>query len=348
MAKKVTIYDIAKKLGITPATVSYALNNVPKVSPEMRKKILDTAMKMGYVRNYTAVSLSTGKSKIIALLLPFKDISEAFLQNPFYGEFIGFFEKNIKKEGYDLFIQPLYDEKELELWLVGRGVDAAVVLGTFPDFYEKSFKNHNMPVVLVDVYNADNKDYSSVCIADFEGEFRAAEYLIQNGHKRIAFVGADINNSIVDKRRYDGYRKALADYKIPYDDSLLFKCNPTFADGVEFASKLIKRKDITALVCAADTLAIGIMNGYRMQNKQIPECLSIVGFDDIQSSSLVYPSLTTVKQDIESKASLAAKFLFEKINNPESSIRTVTMELKLIIRDSVSKINQSIRAIYLE
>lgn len=337
MSKKVTIYDIARYLHVTPATVSYALNNVSKVSEETRKKILDTARELGYSRDYTATSLSTGKTHIMALFLPVEDISKAFLENPFYGEFIGCFEKQIKKEGYDLFIQGLESEKNLLPWLRGRGVDAIAVLGNYPKYYRKAFKTLNKPVVLVDVFEEYSEDFNRVVIADTEGCYEATKYLIENGHRKIAFVAGDIHNSIVDQRRHSGYKKALEEYNVPFNEDLTFVSEVSFDGGIAIANKLLE-KDITAVVCAADTLAIGITNGYRNAKKMIPDDLSIIGFDDIQAARMISPSLTTVNQDIEEKARVAAKLLLSDLKNKEISNKIIEIKPKLIIRESTKKV----------
>ena len=338
MSKKVTIYDIAKYLRVTPATVSYALNNVSKVSEETRKKILDTAKELGYSRDYNATSLSTGKTHLMALFLPVADISKAFLENPFYGEFIGGFVKQIKRFDYDLLIQPQMDEKELLPWLRGRGVDAIAVLGGLPKHYRKAFKTFNKPVVLVDTFDDHCEEYNNVRISDNDGCYFATEYLIKEGHKNIAFISADINNSIVDKRRFDGYKEALQDYQIPFHKEYIYTCTISFDEGLRMSKEIMKNKKVTAIVCAADMLAIGIINGYANEGKSVPEDLSVVGFDDIYSAKLMNPPLTTIKQDIVEKGRLAAKLLLDDLKNKELNHKIITLNPELIIRNSVKRI----------
>ena len=339
MSKKVTIYDIAKRLHVTPATVSYALNNISKVSEEMRKKILDTAREMGYSRDYTALSLSTGKTFLMVLFLPFEDIANAFLENPFYGEFIGLFEQQIKKKGYDLLIQPELSEKELLPWLRGRGVDAIAILGTYPKHYRKALKTFGKPVVLVDVFDENADEYNNVIISDTEGCYVATKYLIDNGHTNIVFVAGDVHNSIVDQRRYEGYRKALEENDL-LGNNKVFISEVSSDGGFRVASQLLLQKDITAAVCAADTLAIGIINGYRYAGKSVPEDLSVIGFDDIISAKMTYPALTTIKQDIQAKAKTAAMLLLDNLQNHIIGNRKVELSPELIIRDSVKKIKK--------
>ena len=336
MSKKVTIYDIARYLHVTPATVSYALNNVSKVSEETRKKILQTAKELGYSRDYNAVSLSTGKTHLMVLFLPFEDISKAFLDNPFYGEFIGGFEKQISTQNYDLLVQPIISEKELLPWLRGRGVDAIAVIGTFPKYFIKAFKTINKPVVLVDSYDEHEKDYNSVQTNDSEGTYESTNYLIEQGHTKIAFISGYKAHSILDQRRYQGYVQALNDHNISLDESIVFETTVSVDSGVQITDQLIN-KDISAVVCAADTLAIGVINGFKQKGKNIPKDYSVIGFDDIQSAKYVSPSLTTIRQDIVEKGRLAAKLLLDDLRNKEVNNKQITLEPELIIRDSTSK-----------
>lgn len=338
MSKKVTIYDIARYLHVTPATVSYALNNVSKVSEKTRRKVLEAAKELGYSRDYNAVSLSTGKTHLMALFLPLEDISQAFLENPFYGEFIGSFEKQIQKYGYDLLIQPTMEEKTMLPWLRGRGVDAIVVIGSFPKHYHKAFKTIAKPVVLVDAFSELASEYNNVRIEDQDGTYLATKYLIDNGHKNIAFISGDLENSIVDQRRYLGYKEALEEANIPLNEEYVFVIDISVAAGIEVSKKLMENREITAAMCAADTIAIGIMNGYRTALKDIPRDLSVIGFDDIISARIVYPGLTTVKQDISEKGRLAAKLLLDDLKNKEISKKTITLNPELVIRGTVKKI----------
>ena len=338
MSKKVTIYDIAKYLNVTTATVSYALNNVSKVSEETRKKILDAAKELGYSRDYNAVSLSTGKTHLMVLFLPFEDISKAFLENPFYGEFIGGFEKQIKRHNYDLLVQPIMPEKDLLPWLRGRGVDAIAVIGTFPKYFIKAFKTVGKPVVLVDSYDEHEKEYNSVQTNDAEGTYESTNHLIEQGHTKIAFVSGYRDSSILDERRYQGYVSALKDHNIPLVEKHVYEVGVSVDNGIQLSDSLIK-EDITAIVCAADTLAIGIINGLKQKGKNIPEDYSIVGFDDIKSAEYVSPRLTTIRQDIVEKGRLAAKLLLDDLRNNEINNKQITLEPELIIRDSTKIIN---------
>ena len=341
MSRKTTIYDIARYLHVTPATVSYALNNVSKVSEETRKKVLDAARELGYSRDYNAVSLSTGKTHLMVLFLPFEDISKAFLLNPFYGEFIGCFEREIKKQDYDLLIEPLFSEKDLLPWLRSRGVDAIALLGTYPKYYRKAFKTFDKPVVLVDVFEEYASEYNVVRTLDVEGSYKATKYLIENGHTKIMFASGNTSASSVDYKRLSGYRKALEEAGIPFDESLTIICaDVSFDAGAEMAPTIVE-KDATAIVCAADSLAMGIMRSAKNMGKAIPEDLSIVGFDDISSAKYTIPGLTTMKQDILEKARLAATLLLDDIKNKENGHKSYELAPELVVRGTVKTLKNS-------
>ena len=340
MAKKTTIYDIARYLHVTPATVSYALNNVSKVSEETRKKILETAKKLGYSRDYNAVSLSTGKTHLMVLFLPFEDISKAFLLNPFYGEFIGSFEREIKKKDYDLLIEPLFDEKDLLPWLRSRGVDAIALLGTYPKYYHKAFKTFAKPVVLVDILEENSNEFNVVRTLDEKGTYKATKYLIENGHKKIAFASGDYSKSTVDFIRLSGYRRALEESGLTYDESLIIKCADVSFDAGALMAPIILETGVSAIVCAADSLAMGIIRACKTLGKTIPEDLSVIGFDDISSAKYTIPPLTTMKQDILEKARLSATMLLEDIKSKEIDHKIYELEPELVVRGTVKNLKE--------
>ena len=338
MSRKTTIYDIARYLKISPASVSYVINGIDKVSKETKEKVLAAIKELGYSKDTNAVYLSTGKSNTIALFLPWDDLSLAFSQNPFYGEFLGSVSKRIQRKGFDLLVEPLIEAKDFSKWIKGKSLRGVILLGKFPVEYYKAIKTLDIPAILVDVYEDYASEYTTLRINDSDGGYIATEYLIENGHKNIAFISGNIETSEVDNHRYLGYAAALKDHNIPLKNEYIFSCEPTFDGGLEVAKKIMMDKSITAVVCAADILAMGIIRGYYENDKKLPNDLSIVGFDDIQSAKLVYPALTTVKQDIMEKGRLASKLLIDAIIGNDKSIKHLVMQPQLIVRKSVNKI----------
>ena len=335
MAKKVSIYDVAKYVNVSPASVSYVVNGIDKVSKATKEKILKGIKELGYTPNQTAITLSTGQSKLIGLFLPWDDPSIAFLQNPFYGEFIGCLEKQLASHGYDLVIESIKNPSSFESWAQSRLVDGIVMLGKCPKEIYKGIKSMEIPTVLVDVYEDYSKEFCNVRINDEEGSYIATEYLIKKGHKNIGFVCGDLKTSFVDQKRFHGFKHAMENYGIEVKEELIFDTVATFDGGYKIADRILKTKDITAVVCAEDILAIGIVRKYSEKGKSIPDSLSIVGFDDIQASVYIYPALTTIHQDIGEKGNISANLILDDLKEKSLSKKTIILEPYLIERDTV-------------
>ena len=331
---KVSIYDIAKYLGLSPATVSYVINGVDKVSEVTKQKVLKAIDELGYVPNYTARTLSTGKSHLIGILLPLDDASIAFLQNPFYVEFIGGFEKGMLGYNYDLVIGVTKTQDDLKEWVLRRDLDGLVIIGTCPKNIYSELKRLNIPIVLIDDYSDDANAFNNISSNDEQGMYLATRYLINSGHKNIGFIGKP-ESYLIDMRRFEGYKKAMEEDHLEIKDDNIYRINATFNDGYEIGEELINKKELTAIVCSADILAIGIMKKIKELGYDVPKDLSIMGYDDISYANFVYPGLSTIRQDISEKGSRAAEILIDKLENDRRGKVTINMEPVLVIRESV-------------
>lgn len=339
MKHKTTIYDIARYLKISPASVSYVLNNKPKVSQKTREAVLKAIKELGYSLDYKGLALSTGKTRVVALFLPSKEISSALLENQFYAEFIGFFQSNLQCNNYDLIIKSLSDEKNFLDWAKNRGIDCAVFIGRFTENYYKALLELEIPAVLVDFYDEYSKKFVTVRSNDEEGTYLATKELLNNNHKEIVFISGDIKVSKVDETRFNGYARALRENNIEIKDELVYTCEPSFNGGLNFAKELVKNKNITGVVCAADIIAIGLVKGLQDLGYKVPEDYSVVGFDDIQMASLITPALTTINQDISKKADLVAELALKVLNGQKVEKDLHIIEPVLVRRNSVNKIN---------
>ena len=337
LARKVSIYEVAKYVGVSAAAVSYVINGVDKVGPKTKAKIMQGIEELGYVPSHNAVALSTGRNNLISLFLPLPEPSEAFLENPFYGEFIGGLEQEIANSEFDLIISALKDQNRFEFWARSRGVDGVVIIGFLPDVIKNTLKKLSMPTVLVDIYDEEASAFNNVHINDERGEFEATNYLIQHGHKRIAYLG-NIDTSPIDKKRFSGYERAMREAQLPFNEHLIFTTTTTFDGGYAAGERIAQCPDITAVCCAADILAIGLMRRYFEMGKNIPRDLSVIGFDDIQAAAYLSPGLTTIRQDIGEKGHLAAKILMEALKSDSKAKKNVILEPNLIVRQSVKSI----------
>lgn len=337
MDKKVSIYDIARYLNLSVATVSYAINGKGKISDKTRKRVQEAINELGYVVNNTARSLSTGKSHLIGFLLPLEDTSAGLIENPFYVEFISGMEKGFKNYNYDIVIANLDNELKIYDWVISRGIDGIIVLGKYPKAVYEELKSLNIPIVLTDVYEDYSKEFFNIRIDDEYGAYIACKHLIDNGHTKIGFVG-NKSQSLVDNQRFLGYKRALMEANIPFSDNNVFECFSTFDNGYKMAD-IIKDSNVTGVVCSADIIAVGIIKRYHDLKIAIPDDLSLVGFDDIKEATHIFPSLTTIRQDITNKAIMAAKMILDSLEYNDSAIRLQILRPSLIIRDSVKKLN---------
>ncbi|MCM1197082.1 MAG: LacI family transcriptional regulator [Roseburia sp.] len=337
MKRKTSIYDIAKCINVSPTTVSYVINNKGKVSWETRQKVLKAIEELGFVPDTTARSLSTGKSHLIGLFLPLDNAAVAFTQNPFYVEFLSGIEMGIAEYDYDIVIGCHKNLRNFGEWVHSRGLDGVILIGRYPSKTYESIKNLNIPIVLIDVYEEYSKDFYNIRVDDTKGMYDATKYLIQNGHKKIGFIGAPKRNTI-DFKRYVGYEMAMKEAGLAIQPDYLFDEFATFDSALKVGEKLLEQKNVSAVVCCADIIAIGIIRKFNERNKKVPDELSIVGFDDIQDSKFIYPSLTTIRQDIRLKGELASRTIMQHLNKEKKNETLILLDLNLIERESVRKI----------
>ena len=337
MSEKVSIYDIARHLNISPATVSYVINGVDKVSKKTKEQVLKAIDELGYVPNFNARAVATGKTHLLGVLLPVDNVSIAFLQNPFYVEFLGGFEKGIENYNYDICIGVYKKETDVKEWVKKRGFDGLAMVGSYDKETLDSIKDMSIPIVLTDEYSGFNKDcFNLVKSSDEDGMYQATKYLIDSGFKRIGFVG-NPKKYMVDSYRYKGYLKALEEAKIKYKDEYLYETGATFDEGYEIGETIISNVQVDAIVCSGDILAIGIMKKIMVLGYDVPNDLSIIGYDDIQDSNFVYPGLTTVHQDIAEKGFRSAQILIDALENDRKGTLEINLKPYLVKRYSVKE-----------
>lgn len=311
---KPSIYDIAKAVGVSAATVSYVINGKNKVGEKTKQRILDTMAEMGYVTDQVAVSLSKGKSNIVGICFPLDSASLVFSDNPFYSEFLANFERGISDRGYDTIVGYLKSPREFERWLISRGLDGLVLFGLYSPEIFKIIRARKTPYVLTDFYDAD-PDALSIRVDDVYGGYLAGKHLTELGHKKIAFVGGELSTSKVDSKRLEGLNAALREAGL--EDACAIETKTTFEGGYQIAESLLSMKETTAVFCGSDIVAIGLMRRAQELGVSIPEDLSVVGFDDLKACTYVYPALTTIAQDIPRKGQEAAEALLKSIDGDE-------------------------------
>ncbi|MGM9813954.1 MAG: LacI family DNA-binding transcriptional regulator [Candidatus Enteromonas sp.] len=340
MSKKVNIYDVAKAAGVSAATVSYVINGKKgKVSKEKAQEILRVMKTLGYVPDHAAISLTTGKSQLLGMCLPLNDVSDAFVANPFYAEFYSNFLEEAKKEGYDVVIGSIRKQADLESWVRARKLDGLVLFGFYSSSVYSMLRKLKIPTVLVDVYDEPSGNFSIVRTNDRKGGYLATDYLIQQGHRNIGFIGGSMKDSILDQKRFEGYEVAMRMHGLQSRPDWIFSTYTSLEGGCEMAVPVSKKiGEITAIVCDADIIAIGLVRKLTELGYSIPKQLSVIGFDDIVPCTYFYPPLTTIRQDIAFKGTKSARVLLDLISGKSEATETVVSEPKVISRASVLKI----------
>jgi LacI family transcriptional regulator len=307
------------------------LNGYEFVKPATREKVLLAAERLGYVPNQQARSLAGGYSNIIGVLVP-------GLDNSYIGEVIRGIDEELAKSNYDLMIYTTHRQRGKETKYVSSIVNGLtdgllLIVPLVPTTYLDALRERNFPYVLID--QADTTEQSAAVNAtNWQGAYEATQYLINLGHRRIGFItGLMELSSAVE--RLEGYRAALSDHEIPVRDELIVGGDFWPGGGYAAAQQLLTLSEVpTAIFASNDLSAFGVMEAIRQRGFRIPEDISVVGFDDIPQASIVYPKLTTVRQPLDQIGRVAAKMLLEHIENPERSLRRVTLSTHLIVRDS--------------
>lgn len=319
-ARRVTMQDVADRANVSKTAVSFAFNDTSRLSEATLRHILAVAEELGYSQDPAARMLRTRRTNSLGLLLPQQ--LDVTLTNPYYTQFLQGIGQTCHREGYTLLLAPPLRGSMLKA-IPYAAVDGFIVSGLEYDRGEVSaLRQRGMPFVLVD--SEQQPGVSSVDIDDGEAMATLVEHLVDLGHRRFAFlvietgVGAgrrEWRGTV--RRRIDGASQALERHGLSLDDpgTRVVEVPCTRADGerafVELWASAADRP--TAVVCFSDVIALGVLAAAERLGVQVPDEVSVTGFDDLQEARLARPTLTTVRQPIETKGRLAADYLVDSL-----------------------------------
>lgn len=335
MRHRVTIKDIARKLGISHTTVSRALRDDARISQRTRTKVKDLAKKLGYAPNFAAAALSTGKTLSILFVVPY-DLSK--FPHLFHMEVFQGVAEEVSKYGYSVNVvlgdaANKGNQSPLEL-LTSARVDGAVSLLVHSN--EKWVRETALPfpLVIVNQYVPEARA-DAVIAADKHGAFLATKHLIARGHRAIAHIAGPLRY-YSPAQRLEGYREALSRYGLPFDKQMISIGALTRQGGYAALERLIRRGvHFTAISCCTDVMALGAIDALQEEKLAVPDDVSLVGFDDDVFASLIKPSLTTVRKPRRLMGREAGKILLGRINGTLGGQPVVsTLRTRLIVRDS--------------
>lgn len=333
----VTLKDIAAEAGVSIMTVSNVINGkTAKVSEENRIKINQIIENHHYVPNLTARSLSAKSSKIIGVIIPTYDTEENIFTNPYVSELFGVIEHAVRMEQYYAMVLAVKTAEDISKALKNWNVDGAIFLmPQYDSIVDKIQEENKMPMVFIDSYST-NDSIMKVSLNDFKGGYIATKHLIMNGHKKIAFAGACYPHTTIMKQRMLGYKKALEEAEIPFDENRVIIENTNYESGLKVGRDISNhRYDITAVFSSADIMAAGIMEGCKLNGMVIPNDLSIIGYDNLKLGKYVTPKLTTVSQNISLKGETAVALLLNAIKSNGQNKKSETLDIEIVERQSV-------------
>lgn len=336
---RATLKDVALKAGVSSAAVSYALNGKRRISEDTMRRIQAAVEELDYVPDLNARGLSTRDSKLIGVVVPKTETGDTLMfQNSFYGEILGSIEYCARQRGYHILVSAT-DANESYLTLAKqRNLDGIIVIGMYPSEFYRQMKKTNIAIVLIDSY-CNDRYYHNIRIDDAYGSYLATSHLLGKNHRDIAFFCGQIKQNGVMKKRLLGYRQALEEFGIPYRPEYVFEGMIDYNSGVVSAGRLMASGiPATAVVAAADILAIGATKGFFEAGRTVPDDYSIVGFDDVEVARYMTPGLTTVRQLIPLKGRKAVELLLNNIENPDLPKQEEILPLELVERGSVREL----------
>lgn len=330
---------IAQKAGVSTATVSNVINgNHRKVSQQTIDRVLKIIEENDYKPNATARSLASKKSRIIGVVVPNLAEDENFFMSPHAAHLLALLENDIRGRGYYMMMRCVTQCKEIVPLFSSWNVDGMIFFGTFKEEIEDIRRNVDVPAVFIDAY-ADELDITSIGVDDYGGGRLMGEYLLERGHRRIAFVGPEVDTPGVVRQRFLGLCDACEEYAVTIPEECRFSARTYYRSGVE-AGKRIAASGIpfTAVAVMADIVAFGVMEGLKQSGLRVPEDVSVIGFDNLPECDLTSPKLTTVAQDTEALARRVGECLFEMIREEKSMPLNQRDPVEIVERASVKNL----------
>ena len=334
---KITIKDIARHLKVSATTVSNALNNKPGVGKVAKKKILKLAKDMGYQPNYFAKGLVSRQSYAIGLII-------TNIADPFYPELALGVQEYASSSGYSTMLfntnHSSENEKRIIEMIGSKGVDGVIVSTARQDDPNIALlDDFQIPYVLVNrlILNPRNASrIDSVSLDNYGGSFKAATHLCRLGHKKIAVIAGDMGSSTAIMRT-QGARDAFAEFNITIPPEWFMVCGYKKENAYRAARDILKRsKKPTAFLAQDDNMALGVREAAYESGFKIPQDLALVGFNDINISSLTGIELTTVGQNQYTMGLTCAEMLINKLKHLDRPgvSNKIVLETKLIVRKS--------------
>jgi LacI family transcriptional regulator len=328
---RVTIRDVAREAGVSVTTASRALNDKPEISSEKRARVSTAAQKLGYVPSSVARALVSGETKTIGVVIT--DNS-----TPVYAAILQGIEEVVNSAGFGLLFCNSADSQERSLYcltlLQAKRVDGILLTPVQTDTRDiLQLQQSDLPFVLL-LRHFDEIETNYVITDNIMGGYLVTNHLLGLGHRRIGHVGGPVHISS-SRGRLVGYRQALEEQDLPYDEGLVSQGAFTVAGGYEAVKRLLDRADRPSAVFAANDLqAVGVMKAAKEYGLGIPEDLALAGGDNIELAEFLEAPLTTFVQPAREIGVRGAEIVLAKLRGEQPDIQQVVLKPRLIVRRS--------------
>lgn len=328
--RRVGLGDVAAAAGVSIATVSRALNGTGAVSPDLRKRIEQLVVELGYVPNGAARALASQRARTIGVVVP-------TLQNANFSIMTESAQHYLNAAGYHMLAasfgyEPAREWEQIQS-LVSHGVDGLILVGAKRDPFVLDFlKSKKVPYVVT--WTLSEGGIPCVGFDNAAAARRLASHLLDLGHTQIGVVAGLTRNNDRAAGRLDGIRSAIRDRKLELPQERLIERPYKIVEGQHALRALLSMQPRpTAVICGNDQLAFGALLECNRQKIEVPRDLSIVGFDDLEFASQIIPSLTTIHVPAEEIGARAAEYLVARLSGATAP-HTIEVEVKLVVRDS--------------
>jgi LacI family transcriptional regulator len=328
MPGRVTIAQVAAAAGVSAMTVSNALNGRPGASETTRQRIVETAARLGYVPNLAARGLRGGRTGLIGVLA--LDLTSQYAL-----EIVRGIADELAAVELELLISATYQdagrEKDRVAFMTSGHVDGVLLIA--PALEPATVKTlRAVPTVVIDPRRLD-LPLPRVTVTNYQGTRDSTQHIIDLGHREIAYIGGDPDFES-SAERYRGYRDAMRLAGLPVDRRLVREADYSYDGGRRAATSLLKRHQPTAIVAAADLLALAAIDTARSLEMSVPHDLSIVGFDDLPQAAQSFPGLTTVRQPLHDMGATAVRMLLTRLESGRALTDHMKLPTSLVVRNS--------------
>lgn len=327
-----TMADVAKEAGVSVATVSRLLNNEETVSPETAARVYEAIKKLSYEPNILARNLRKNESRVILIISP-------NMTNPYYAHILSGIGDVATKLGYSALICNTEEDEERERealeMLRKHRADGAILMASNIGCNWLLEYSREFPLVQCSEYDPD-VDIPHVSIDNYKATQEAMKYLLDMGHRSIAIISSE-NEYISTKLRLKAYKDTLKKNKIAVNDDYIIYASRdySFKSGKAKAKELLKvNPRPTAIFCISDTLALGAITAAQELGLNVPGDVTVVGFDDVEHTTMFHPYITTVAQPCYELGKQSAYLLYSQMRQEENMPRQMIMDHKLIVRES--------------